>query len=154
MTQARSVTAQFVAGYRRPDGQLAISKGSFVGNNIYNATGANQTRSVRESRGENAVFLWKIQNDGTLVDRLGFRGPGSSPGFKVAYFAGATNVTKATVAGTYVKSLAAGANLRITVKITVASEARLGSVKLLRLRASSRSQPLADSVLARVRVVR
>jgi alpha-tubulin suppressor-like RCC1 family protein len=154
MTQARSVTGTFQAGYRRPDGQLAISKGFFVGNNIYNATGANQTRSVRESRGETAVFLWKIQNDGTLVDHLGFRGPGSSPGFKVVYLFGATNVTKATVAGTYVKSLAAGANLTIRVKITVASNARLSAVKSLLLRAASRSQPLTDSVLAKVRVVR
>ena len=88
------------------------------------------------------MFLWKIQNHGTLVDRLGLRGPGSSPGFKVAYFFGAINVTKATVAGTYVKSLAAGANLRIAVKITVASKARVGSVQLLRLRAASGRGPL------------
>jgi hypothetical protein len=151
MTRSEAVTASFVSEYR-PDGLLGTSTSPFVGNDIYNTTGVNQSLSQRVSRGRTGVFRWKIQNDGASADRFALLGPSSSSRFQIAYVVGTTNVTKAVVAGTYVKSLAANAHATITVKVTVAKGTASGSSKSLALRATSRSVPLKDVVMATVRV--
>ena len=56
------------------------------------------------------------------------------------------------VAGTYVKSLAAHAQMTITVKVTVVKGTSSGTIKSLPLRATSRSEPLKDVVVATVKV--
>jgi uncharacterized membrane protein len=149
MDQAQSVTATFAIGYR-PDAQLSFGTGAYVGNNIYNTTGASQSRSVSSPRGTTATFHWKIQNDGTLTDRMVFAAPGNSAGFTVRFFVGTANVTKAVVAGTYEKTLAPGGSLVITVKIGVLANAAVGAVKSELLSATSLKQPLTDVVLAKV----
>ena len=55
----------------RPDGLLGTSTSAFVGNDIYNATGVNQSLSQRVPRRGTAVFRWRIQNDGASAD-LGY----------------------------------------------------------------------------------
>jgi len=44
-----------------------------------------------------------------------FAARGNSPGFKVRFYLGRANITKAVVAGTYAKNLASGTSLTITV---------------------------------------
>ena len=39
------------------------------------------------------TFVVNVQNDGAVSDSFLLRGPGSSTGFTVAYFAGTTNIT-------------------------------------------------------------
>jgi photosystem II stability/assembly factor-like uncharacterized protein len=136
----------------RPDGLLATSTSAFVGNDIYNTTGVNQSLSQRVPRRGTAVFRWRIQNDGASADQLALLGPGSTSRFQVAYSVGTTKVTKAVVAGTYVKSLAAHAQMTITVKVTVVKGTSSGTIKSLPLRATSRSEPLKDVVVATVKV--
>jgi hypothetical protein len=107
---------------------------------------------VRIRRGGAAVFHWKIQNDGTLFDRIVFAAPRNSAGFAASFYLGAANVTKAVVAGTYAKRLAVGTSLTITLKIAVLTNARVGAVRSELLRVRSMNQPVSDAVLARVTV--
>jgi hypothetical protein len=137
----------FAINYR-PDGLLAHGSGPFVGNNVYSTTGAGETRSARIVPGRTTTFRWKIQNDGALADRFRFKGRGDSRYFTVHFFYKGSDVTKAVVAGTYARSLAPGASLTITVRIKVATNASVGTVKSERLRVTSVKEPISDAVLA------
>jgi hypothetical protein len=100
---------------RQPDGLIAsgASGGTFAGNNVYNATGASQTKSLTVHRGNTGTFRIKVANDGLAADSFTVKGPGSGGGFTATYFDGATNVTAAVVAGTFaINNLAPGASKR------------------------------------------
>jgi hypothetical protein len=76
------------------------------------------------------------------------RGPGSSTGFTVRYFAGTTDITTAVVNGTYrMTGVAPGAARPIQMRVTVASAAALGAVKSNLVTATSvNAGTLADAV--------
>jgi hypothetical protein len=153
MTQTHLVKATFT-GDHRPDSLLSLGVGRFVGDNVYSATGAGESRSARLSRGKTATLHWRVQNDGGLSDVLALKGRGDSQGFTVRFLYGGADVTRAVVAGTYTKSLAPGASFTMTVKIRVASNASLGSMKVELMRATSLNAPLRDAVIAMVKAVR
>lgn len=129
-------TADYVARWTlyRPDGRIRLGAGAFVGNNIYNTTGINQSRTGSAVRGATITFGISIQNDGTTADQFKVMATGSATSeFGVTCFRGATDVTTAVVAGTYqTASLAPGATFLITVKVKVKSTATVGS-KVTRL---------------------
>ncbi len=100
----RNVTAQFdgAAPAFQPDGLIRNhGGGSFVGENIYNLTGAGQTATTRAPVGTTMTFDVRVQNDGNTVDSFMIMGPGSGGGAKVKYFDGSGDITAAVVAGTY-----------------------------------------------------
>ncbi len=91
-----------------------------AGNNIYNATGANQTLSVNvnKSGGKKNVFV-RIENDGQASDSFKVKGNGGNVKFAVSYFNGTTNVTSAVTSGTFsTGNLAPGKSLILKVQIT------------------------------------
>ena len=49
---------------RKPDGRIRLGSGAFVGNNVYNTTGANQTKKGSAPKGHSITFGISIQNDG------------------------------------------------------------------------------------------
>jgi DNA-binding beta-propeller fold protein YncE len=102
----------------RPDNQIATGT-TYVGNNIYNATGLNQTKTLKAAVGKTVSFKIRIENDGSGTDPLTVLGSGSGKGYSVTYFSGTTNITSKVVAGTYKISLAAAASvvLKMTVKV-------------------------------------
>jgi len=102
----------------RPDNQIATGT-TYVGNDIYNATGTNQTKTLKAAVGKTVTFRIRIENDGSGTDPLTVLGGGSGKGYTVTYFSGTTNVTGKVVAGTYKISLGVGASvvLRMTVKV-------------------------------------
>jgi DNA-binding beta-propeller fold protein YncE len=102
----------------RPDNQIATGT-TYVGNNIYNATGLNQTKTLKAAVGKTVTFKIRIENDGSGTDPLTVLGTGSGKGYSVTYFSGTTNITSKVVAGTYKISLAAAASvvLKMTVKV-------------------------------------
>jgi tripartite motif-containing protein 71 len=102
----------------RPDNQIATGT-TYVGNNIYNGTGLNQTKTLKAAVGKTASFKIRIENDGSGTDPLTVLGTGSGKGYSVTYFSGTTNITSKIVAGTYKISLAAAASvvLKMTVKV-------------------------------------
>jgi hypothetical protein len=124
---------------RKPDGRIRLGThgypgettsyhAAFVGNNIYNTTGAHQTATVEnfnELEGAFYTFDISIQNDRTKADRFKVKAAGAATrgGWKVAYFHGTTNITAAVVAGTFrTASLAPGASYLIVAKLTQGSQ--------------------------------
>jgi hypothetical protein len=135
----------------RPDGAVALGTGAFVGDNIYNTSGAGQTISqVPISRNGSVTFSWRIQNDGDTTDLVTLRGQGTSPGFSVKFTAGTTDITGVVVAGTYSRSIAPGATITITLRINALPAAALGGVKREFLTATSQDGVTLDAVVAAV----
>lgn len=131
-TDAAQNTSEFsapVAIPRRPDGRIRKSSGTFVGNNIYNTTGVNQTKSGSAARGSTITFGISIQNDWSGADRFRVLAGGTvSTMYRVRYFRGTTEITSAVVAGTYTTpALSTGAAYLITARVKVLSTATSGS---------------------------
>jgi len=112
-------------GARGYPGKVKPGNGPFVGNNVYNTTGARQTDTEdwydTSGAGTYYVFEISIQNDGTQADRFKVKATGTpTTGWTVKYFHGTSNITTAVVAGTYqTSSLAPGATYLITAKLTI-----------------------------------
>ncbi len=148
MLEARAVT--------RPDATVKLAAdATALGNNVYNTTGAGQTRAVTTARGTSKTLVVRVGNDGLTTDGFNVRGPGSAGGFTVKYLKGAsgtTDVTAAVVAGTYHMSKVVpdrSAVLRLVV--TVAAGTPPGTVGSWLVTAKSRrSTAVTDAVLARV----
>jgi hypothetical protein len=99
------------------------------------------------------TFRWKVVNLAIQSDTLHLKGAGPSAGFGVTYLIGSANVTRAVVAGTLTRNLAAHASVIVTVKVTVARAAKLKAVKTALLTATSASSGRKDTVAARVTAV-
>jgi hypothetical protein len=114
---------------RKPDGRIRLDTGTYVGNNVYNTTGLNQTKTGSATPGHTISFGISIQNDGNSSDRFKLNATGTTAtSYTVKYFRGTTDITAAVVAGTYqTPSLAAGATYFITAKVTVKTGAAVGS---------------------------
>ena len=127
---------------------------AFVGDNVYNSTGAGQSiAGVPVRPGSSASFSWQVQNDGTLPDQIALSGQGRSTGFTIDFKNGSTDITGAVAAGTYTTSISPGASVTITLKITAASTAAIGVVKQELLTATSQDHVATDTVLASVTVL-
>ncbi len=116
---------------RKPDGRIRLAVGTasgnpdpYVGNGVYNTTGAHQTSRADFYSANVSSYTYtfdiSIQNDGTRADRFKVKATGTSAsGWTVRFFRGATNITTAVVAGTYqTSSLAPSASYLIKAKVT------------------------------------
>ncbi|MDX6481135.1 MAG: hypothetical protein QOG85_1645 [Gaiellaceae bacterium] len=123
----------------RPDARIgAAAAGPFAGNNVYNAAGTNEGKTISVARGDSGTLYVDIQNDGLSADTLKLTGPGGAHGFTLSYFQGSTNVTSQVLAGTYsTASLTPGAHVTIRVLIKVASGSAASGTFLI----SARSAP-------------
>jgi len=86
---------------------------AFLGDDIINDNGTDQTLSKRIGRGKKLRFYIPVQNEGTTPDAFVVTGAGGTGDFDVRYYLGAKgdiDVTDAVVNGTYQTStLAIGA---------------------------------------------
>lgn len=116
--------SRFLAAYalRLPDISIgASSTGTFVGNNVYSATGAGEVRSVTVTRGHSVTSYVKIQNDGLVSASFKITGTGGATGIVAHYYRGTTNITADVRAGTYATpSVAARASILLRLVVTVA----------------------------------
>jgi hypothetical protein len=114
---------------RKPDGRIRLGSGKFVGDNVYNANGAGQSRTGSAARGRRITFGISIQNDGAGADRFRVKATGTAASdYTVKYFRGTRDITAAIVVGSYrTPSLAPGAAYLITARVTVRSTAAVGS---------------------------
>ncbi len=118
----------------RPDGWIRRGGGSNIGDDVYNATGRNQTTRSRTERGRSTTFWVTAQNDDGFTDRLLVAGPGSTRRWVVGYYRGRANITdKVTGNGYRTPSLAPGGRVLIKVTIKPKSSARIGSVRSARV---------------------
>lgn len=87
------------------------------GNNLYNLSGAGQTKKLVSKKARTVTASLVIQNDGVNTDTLGLRGTRGNNFFKVIYSVGG-NVTGQVVAGTFVTS-ALNPGETQTIQITI-----------------------------------
>ena len=122
----------------RPDN--AISKfagGGYIGNDVYNKSGTNQTRLKSVNAGGSTRLYVKVQNDSKVTDSFFIKGTAGSGGFAVGYGVAGKNVKSAVVSGEYWLTLAPGATK--TVVITVKAGSGLSSGAQIVLKVSARS---------------
>jgi subtilisin family serine protease len=137
----------------RPDALIKLAGDSFLkGGDIYNTSGAFQTRSTKARRGRTKTFLLKVQNDALALDDIGFVGQGSTRGFTVTYFSGTSNVTRCVTRGChFVGGLASGSSRDLRMVVTVGRRVPAGTLRTIRFVVSSNGDPsMVDVVKARV----
>ena len=144
---------QSAASYRfwQPDEQIKTSA-AYAGNNVYNATGKKQSKSLTVQRNHTGTFTILLTNDGFAQDFLQIKGPGSSGGFTVAYFQGTTNITAHVVAGDYYYGLLPNQTQPITVKVTVGGGVAIGAKHSWLVTETSQMSGVKDAVKAKVTV--
>jgi DNA-binding beta-propeller fold protein YncE len=106
----------------RPDNQIATGT-TYAGNNVYNSTGTNQTKTLKGKVGKTLTFKIRIENDGDATDGFTLKGGGTAKGYSVAYMRGTSLITSKVVAGTYTINLAAGESIIIKMNVTIGSNA-------------------------------
>jgi alpha-tubulin suppressor-like RCC1 family protein len=138
---------------RRPDAHIRVRKATFVGNDLYNTTGAQQRRSAKVRPGKSVRFTVRLQNDGDTPDTLRVTGPKGTRAFRVVYRSGTTIITKKVRAGTWsTGSLAPGATRSITVTVTPTRKAKKGATITRAVSVRSSAQPaIRDTVKLTVR---
>ena len=133
----------------RPDGRIRLGAGATVGNDIYNTTGAGQTRTGSAARGQAVTYYVTAQNDAPVAERLRLQGQPSTPNFTVVYRdpAGA-NITTAVTNGTYTTPiLATNGTHQVKIVVTVGNAAPSGASTTRTLTAISTTQPtIKDTV--------
>ena len=151
-----SGTPQAPATYK-VDAEIRLStQSAFVGNNVYNTTGASQARSANVRRGQTGQFVIRLRNEANVVDALKVKGTAGNARFTVRYFNGSVNVTNQVVAGTFrFNGVPANGTRTLTVKITVAANATVNSTRAVLVTATSVGDTTKkDAVKATVKAVR
>ena len=146
---ARVLNRTYTVVAARPDARIRRGAGSLVGNDIYNTTGAGQTRTGSAARGHSVTYYASIQNDAAFAEALRLRGHPSTANFTVAYRNPAgTNITNQVTAGTYTTpNLAPGGTHRITITVTVRNTAPDNASVARTLTATSTTHPtIKDTV--------
>jgi len=133
----------------RPDNLIATGT-TFVGNDIYNATGTNQTKTLKAKVGKTVSFKIRIENDGSDPDPFTISGGGSAKGYSIAYFSGTTNITSKVVAGTYRLTMDPGSSVVIKMTVKVGSNASTSHAIVVKTSADHETSKL-DAVKAVVK---
>lgn len=139
---------------RRPDAELRRStEQAFVGNNVYNTTGANQTRTIVRQRNRTATFFVRIRNDGNVTESYKVTGTRGNARYTVVYRQGSTVITGAVTAGTHtLANVAPGATRTIRVDVTPRSSAPRGNRNTLVTVRTATAPVVKDTVKAVVHV--
>ena len=121
-------SSRFVASrsLQIPDASIGIYSGSFIGNNIFNTTGAGQTKTLDIKRGSSQYFPVLVQNDGMIPASFTLEATESTPGYSISYidYSSGANVTAKLVMGTFSTGvLALGQSVAIKVVVTVSKTA-------------------------------
>jgi hypothetical protein len=157
MSQDQSVSASFTSsssGYR-PDALVKVPGGRWIGENVYDPTGASETLVAGERRGATRVFYLVVSNDGTQEDHVYVHGAASSGRFAVRYIDlyNKQDVTSGVVSGRVYYDLPPGHYGEIEAVVSVGPRALVGAHKTLLVSERSLGDPTAvDAVTVRVRV--
>ncbi len=118
----------------QPDNHIKLSSEAatlYVGDNVYNLDGTNQTKTMQVDPLQVASYTVRIQNDGNASDNMTVTGTAGNTNFTVAYYDAATggnNITSSvTGSGWTTGSLAVGATREIRLEVTPAASATPGS---------------------------
>lgn len=135
----------------RPDGWISKG-GAYLGDNVYNTTGAGQT--VSASFATRRTFFIRAQNDGDATDSISVAGCGSSEKFRVRYYRGNTDedITASVVDGSFRFADVAPAEVRkLRMEIAVKPAASSGDTRDCTVTLTSQARSgIADVVKAKV----
>jgi NHL repeat len=131
----------------RPDAMIATGT-TYIGNNVYNSTGASQTKSLKCGVGKTVVFKIRIQNDGNVGDSFSVRGPGTGSGYAAGYFDGTNNISASVVGGSYNVTLQPTKFKVLTLRVTVLSSSAVASRSFLVKFTAIRQTTKVDAVKA------
>jgi hypothetical protein len=151
MSSTQSLDASFTLE-SRPDVLIRRhSRRVFVGDGIYNLSGAGQRVSATTKGKGRAVFVIRAQNDGTAIDSFLVTGPGSGRRFRVRYALGRSDVTGlVTTNGLRLGGVVPGSSRAIRMIVT--SLTRLHVTRSWAVLIHSRKSVQGDVVRARLRV--
>ncbi|MEP6758352.1 MAG: hypothetical protein ABJB55_04080 [Actinomycetota bacterium] len=117
----RGLTGSGAKRYR-PDGSISkFASAGYIGNDLYNKSGANQTRTTTVAPGGRTRLFVKVQNDAKVTDSFYIKGTGAANGFSVGYASGGQNIKSSVVAGTFWLTLAPGATKTIVITVNAGS---------------------------------
>jgi hypothetical protein len=114
---------------RLPDAEIGNQSGNYVGNDVYSATAAGQTKTIAIARGASQYFPVLIQNDGLLPASFKLKGTGAAPGYTVTYinYANGANLTAAVRKGRFsTATLARGQSFAIKMIVKLSTTAAAG----------------------------
>lgn len=146
------------AGEAQPDNHvMAEADTGYVGNDIYNSDGTDQTAQSYINAGDTAIFFVRIENDGDVVDLLEVTGDSSSAGWTVSYFdelTGGNDVTVDVVnLGWPTGDLAPGDTALLRVEVVTDTGLANGEEKNILVTSTSLADPAKlDAVLAYTRI--
>jgi Tol biopolymer transport system component len=113
----------------------------YVGDDVYNTTGENQTRRQRIAAGQETVVPFQVQNDSTVTDRFTIRGTAGGEAWTVSYFdrlvAGHDITAEVTGLGWETAPLASGAKRAFRAVVRAAADAAPQSTKAVLVTAIS-----------------
>ncbi len=138
----------------RPDATIKrAGDAAALGNNIYNLTGAGQTRTLTTGANTSRTYVVKVWNDAATADSFLIKGLGSVTGFTVRYLmgpSGTTDITAAVIAGTYrMANVAAGGGRVLRLIVTLGASVPPAAVRDWLITATSQRDATArDAVLA------
>ncbi|MEX0832287.1 MAG: hypothetical protein WD276_00200 [Actinomycetota bacterium] len=127
----------------------------YLGNNVYNNDGSQQTTNARVAQGKAARFKLRFQNDGSKKDNMVLKGCKGNRKFKVSYIRGLDNENDTdsfTSPGGARALVQAGISADYTLVIKVKDAADDGDRKNCKVTATSEDTVTKDAVLATVRV--
>jgi hypothetical protein len=151
-----SITLTINASDQQPDALISTSATSgYVGNDIYNTTGAGQTRTATARRTKVRTFYVRVTNDGNTTNTFRLTGSAPTTGSSVRYHSGTTDITTQMRSATgYRLTLPAGGRKVLRVTIAITRSASIGSTKTATVRATwTGDGTRPDAVKATVRVV-
>ena len=136
----------------KPDNLISKqANAGFVGDGVYNPTGAHQKKTATVAVGKTKTFYVTIQNDGLNTDTFTITGATGSADFSAKYIdQSGLNVTADVVAGTYsTGNLAPGAETTIRLRVRVKKSAIAGNQRSFKVTTRSASDStVKDAVKA------
>ena len=144
------------AASSQPDATIKLAAdASPLGDNVYNTTGAGQTRIVTSGAGTSRTFVIRVWNDSPTTDSYLLKGAASVSGFTVRYLKGSTGTTDistAVLAGTYrIANVTPGGSAVVRLVVTLGAGVPAAAVRNWLVTATSQRDATAqDAVDARI----
>lgn len=137
-------------GLTRPDARIRVGpSGAYVGDGVYNTTGAGQNVTASAPRGTTVTYMASIENDGITTDSFSLRATPSDQAFRIAYRHQGVDVTDEVIAGSYgTGAMDSGSAFHIKVEVTVRATAPAGARVRAVLNAKSSDFPQRKDTVA------
>ena len=115
---------------RLPDAGIGVSFASYVGGNVFNATGVGQTKTISIARGSSKEFTVLIGNLGPLPANFRLKSTGAAPGYTVTFIRllNGADVTAAVRNGTFsTGEIPSGDSIQLRMVVRLSTKAAAGA---------------------------